>query len=189
MLPLGTPAPDFLLLNPVNNKYESLSQLKSPTATVIMFISNHCPFVKLIKNKLSDIAALYQNTQNTNIKFIAINSNDIENYPEDSPEKMAEDSQLFSYSFPYLFDETQEVARAYQAACTPDFYIFDKDLLCVYRGQFDNSRPGNGISPTGEDLTQALDSIIQNLEVSKDQKPSLGCNIKWKAKTFANSPC
>ncbi len=180
MLPLGTLAPDFFLLNPVTGHYESLSELKlkSDIATVIMFISNHCPFVKLIKTKISEIAHVYQKQ---NIKFIALCSNDIEKYPEDSPENMAQDVKDFNYPFSYLFDETQEVAKAYQAACTPDFYIFDHNLQCIYRGQFDDARPGNGIEPTGKDLTQALDCVLTHQPISQNQKPSLGCNIKWKS--------
>jgi len=177
MLPLGTPAPEFNLLNPVTGTYQSLSELKSDLATVIMFISNHCPFVKLIKPELTKISNFYLNQ---NIKFIAIGSNDIKNYPEDGPEFMAEDSKIFNYPFPYLFDSTQDIAKAYQAACTPDFYIFDKNLKCVYRGQFDDARPGNNIIPTGKDLSRALDLILNHQAVFKDQTPSLGCNIKWK---------
>lgn len=177
MIPLGTLAPDFFLLNPLTGHYESLAELKSDTATVIMFISNHCPYVQLIKAKLAEVARTYQAKK---IKFIAICSNDIEDYPEDSPDKMAEEAQYFNYSFPYLFDETQETAKAYQAACTPDFYIFDHNLQCVYRGQFDDARPGNNIQPSGKDLTQALDCLLNQQPISLQQKPSLGCNIKWK---------
>jgi len=177
MLPLETEAPDFNLLNPVLNQYQSLNQLKSELATVIMFISNHCPFVKLIKLKLTEISNFYLTK---NIKFIAIGSNDIKNYPEDGPDFIIQDSKNFNYPFPYLFDSSQEVAKAYQAACTPDFYIFDQNLKCVYRGQFDDARPGNNIQPTGQDLSRALDLILEGQPIFSDQKPSMGCNIKWR---------
>jgi peroxiredoxin len=177
MLPLGTMAPDFRLLDTVSQKQLSLSDLKSDIATVIMFICNHCPYVKHVQDKLTEVTGQYKEK---GISFIAISSNDVKNYPEDSPEKMKEIANKKGYSFPYLYDETQDVARAYQAACTPDFYIFDKNLKCVYRGQFDDSRPGNNIPVSGKDLKVALDNILQGLPVNAEQKPSIGCNIKWK---------
>jgi len=177
MIPLGSKAPNFNLLNRSFNKYQSLGELRSPLATVIIFICNHCPFVIHINKKLVDIAKKHQSK---GISFIGINSNDYEQYPDDSPEKMVSQSEKCGYSFPYLIDETQEVARAYQAACTPDFYIFDKDLKCVYRGQFDDSRPGSDIPVTGKDLTNSLGSILENKKVEGQQYPSIGCNIKWK---------
>lgn len=177
MIPLGTTAPDFTLPDTVSGKVLSLQLLKSDKATVIMFICNHCPFVKHIRKEL---AALARNYQPKGISFIAISSNDIENYPDDSPEKMALEAKAAGYTFPYLYDETQTVAKAYDAACTPDFYIFDKTLTCVYRGQLDDSRPGNSIPVTGKDIREALDAILTGRPVSKDQKPSIGCNIKWK---------
>jgi len=177
MLPLGTKAPQFKLIDSKTNKILSLNELKSEIATVVMFICNHCPYVIHIKEKLAEVAKVYSAR---GISFIGINSNDIENYPADSPAHMKEDVIQHHYTFPYLFDETQEVARAYQAACTPDFYIFNKDLLCVYRGRFDASTPGNGIDVTGEDLTKAIDAIIDGRAVGEEQHPSMGCNIKWK---------
>ena len=177
MIPLGTQAPDFNLPDTISGEKISLAQLKSSKATIIMFICNHCPFVQYIHEKLTELAREYQAKD---IQFIAINSNDIENYPEDSPKKMREVAKAFNYPFPYLFDETQEVAKAYQAECTPDFYIFDKNLTCVYRGRFDDSTPGRNIPVTGTDLRNALDNILSGKSIDLDQKPSLGCNIKWK---------
>lgn len=178
MLPLGTIAPDFTLLDPVTQQYRSLSELKSTVATVICFICNHCPYVKHIQVELAAVARAYQAR---GIAFIAINANDVTDYPEDSPLKMREVAIQFAYPFPYLYDETQAVAKAYQAACTPDFYIFDKHNACVYRGEFDDSRPGNAIPVTGSSLTQALDCLLNGTPVNVEQKPSMGCNIKWRA--------
>jgi len=177
MLPLKTPAPNFTLLDVVTNKSVSLQTIKSDIATVIMFICNHCPFVQHIQDKLIEIASNYQQK---NIQFIAICSNDSKKYPDDSPKKMRTMAKEKKYSFPYLHDETQQVAKNYRAACTPDFFIFDKNLLCVYRGQFDDSRPGNGIPVTGKDISGALDAILSGQAVNQNQKPSIGCNIKWK---------
>lgn len=177
MLPLGTVAPDFSLPDTLSGKTLSLSDLKSRQATVVMFICNHCPFVIHILQKLVMVAKMYQEK---GISFIAINSNDVDNYPEDSPEKMRVLASTYGFSFPYLFDATQTIAKAYQAACTPDFYIFDQNLACVYRGRFDAATPGNQIAVSGADLTAALDQILAHQSVSADQKPSLGCNIKWK---------
>ncbi|MCX7735107.1 MAG: thioredoxin family protein [Candidatus Kapabacteria bacterium] len=177
MIPLGIKAPSFSLYDVVSDKILSLDELKSNVATVIMFICNHCPFVKHINKKLVEISNYYIEK---GISFIGINSNDIENYPEDSPENMKKQAIELGYKFPYLFDETQDVAKAYDAACTPDFYVFDKNLELVYRGQFDDSRPGNNIQVTGKDLSAALDAIINNKPIDNNQKPSIGCNIKWK---------
>ena len=177
MVPLGFKAPGFKLLNPVTGKYESLNELKSDKATVIMFICNHCPFVKHVNEQLVKLALDYQAK---GVAFIAINSNDVDNYPEDSPVKIKEYATRLKYPFPYLFDETQDVAKAYDAACTPDFYIFDNDMKCVYRGQLDDSRPGNGKPVTGKDIRNALDALLAGKEVMKEQMPSIGCNIKWK---------
>jgi thiol-disulfide isomerase/thioredoxin len=177
MLPLGTIAPDFQLPDVVSGKQYDLIDLASEKATVIMFICNHCPYVKHIQDLLVELAKRYQKK---GIHFIAINSNDVENYPADSPDKMKIEALNHHYSFPYLYDATQKVAKAYQAACTPDFYIFDKQLTCVYRGRFDEATPGNSHPVTGKDLTAALDAILENKAVTQDQKPSLGCNIKWK---------
>lgn len=178
MLPLGTVAPDFTLLDTVSGKKLSLKQLKSSIATVIMFICNHCPYVKHMQRELASLAQEYQQK---GIAFIAISSNDISSHPDDSPQHMQEVAKQFAYPFPYLYDETQEIAKAYQAACTPDFYIFDEKMECVYRGQYDDSRPNNNIPVTGKDIRLALDNILANQPVSTEQKPSIGCNIKWKA--------
>lgn len=177
MIPLGTKAPDFTLFDTVSGKMLSLNELKSSVATVIFFICNHCPFVKHINSGIVNLVNEYQKKE---IRFIAINSNDVTKYPEDSPEKMAETAQQCHYSFPYLFDETQAVAKAYNAACTPDFYIFNAEMKCVYRGQLDDSRPGNDIPVTGKDIREALNCILEGKSVSLNQKPSIGCNIKWK---------
>lgn len=178
MMPLGTKAPDFELLDTTTDNKVTLQSLKSDKATVIMFISNHCPYVKHIQKGLVDIANEYQPK---GVKFIAICSNDINDYPEDGPNEMKKVAKQLNYPFPYLFDETQKVAKAYDAACTPDFYIFDKDLACVYRGRFDESSPGKQNVPvTGKDLRHALDAILHGKPVDSNQKPSHGCNIKWK---------
>jgi len=177
MLPLGTLAPDFHLPNPVTGTTENLQQLKSQVATLIMFICNHCPFVKHIKDEL---AKLGQDYISRGVSIIAINSNDVANYPEDSPEQMKIVAKQWNLNFPYLFDETQAVAKLYDAACTPDFYLFDNQMKCVYRGQLDDSRPGNDIPVTGKDLRAALDALLAGQPIDFEQKPSLGCNIKWK---------
>lgn len=178
MLPLGTKAPAFALLDVLTDKPVSLPQAGKYQSTVIMFICNHCPYVKHVNAQLVQLARDYMHQ---NIYFIAINSNDIDSYPDDAPDKMKENAQLLGYPFPYLFDETQEVAAAYQAKCTPDFYVFDEELSLVYRGQLDDSRPGNAIPVTGKSIREALDHILANQPVpSENQKPSLGCNIKWK---------
>lgn len=178
MMPLGTIAPDFTLLEVVSGQPRSLLALKSKIATVIMFICNHCPYVKHIQAELVAVAKDYQPK---GVSVIAISSNDVENYPDDSPAKMRELALQMGFNFPYLYDETQEVAKSYQAACTPDFYIFDGDLHCVYRGQFDDARPKNDIPVTGKDLRTALDAILAGRPVDPEQKPSIGCNIKWKS--------
>ncbi|OAI48199.1 alkyl hydroperoxide reductase [Gammaproteobacteria bacterium SCGC AG-212-F23] len=177
MLPLGTIAPDFNLLDTCNKTMVSLRDHSTAFATVILFICNHCPYVKLIQKKLVEVSQYYQQK---NIRFIAINSNDVEKYPADSPEKMQETAKEYHYSFPYLYDNTQEVAKAYHAACTPDFFVFDKALQCVYRGRFDEATPGNRKEVTGKDLCHALDHILAGKEVNQEQFPSVGCNIKWK---------
>lgn len=177
MFPLGKEAPDFALPDVISEKTVSLKDVQSSVATVIMFICNHCPYVKHVQNQLVQLANEYIPK---GISFVAINSNDVKQYPDDSPEKMKEVAEKLQYPFPYLFDETQETAKAYQAACTPDFYVFDGELKCVYRGQLDDSRPGNDIPVTGESIRTALDQIISGEPVTVTQKPSLGCNIKWK---------
>jgi len=177
MIPLGSTAPDFILPDVVISTEMSLEDLKSDTATVIMFICNHCPYVKHVQSGLVELANDYITK---GVSFIAINSNDAVNYPEDSPENMKAVAERFEYPFPYLFDESQEIAKAYDAACTPDFFIYDNALKLVYRGQMDDSRPGNGIPVTGKDIRAALDEILAGNELSTDQLPSIGCNIKWK---------
>jgi len=177
MLPLGFQAPNFRLLDTISGNEFELKDLASEKATVIMFISNHCPFVKHVNEQMVKLANDYIPK---GISFIAIGSNDVINYPEDSPEKMTEYAQKLKYPFAYLYDETQEIAKAYDAACTPDFYIFDKDKKCVYRGQLDDSRPGNGKPVTGKDIRAALDAILSNTAIDPKQMPSIGCNIKWK---------
>jgi peroxiredoxin len=177
MLPLGTKAPDFSLPDTVQNRIISLTDVASKTATVIMFICNHCPYVKLIQNKIVEVADSYQKQ---GISFIAINANDAEKYPADNPDNMKKNAEHLGFSFPYLYDESQEVARAYQAACTPDFYIFDRDLHCVYRGRFDSATPGNGHAVTGNELCNALDALLAGDIIAQDQQASVGCNIKWK---------
>ncbi|PHS04279.1 MAG: thioredoxin family protein [Kordia sp.] len=177
MLALKTKAPDFTLLDTKSNNTLHLNQLKGDKATVIMFICNHCPFVIHVNPELVKLANEYYKK---GINFIAISSNDAINYPQDGPELMHQHAIDNNYPFPYLYDETQEVAKAYDAACTPDFYIFDKNLELSYRGQLDNSRPGNNIPLTGEDIRKALDNTLSNTPITPNQKPSLGCNIKWK---------
>ena len=173
----GTKAPDFNLLNTVNNTFLSLENAKGENGTVIMFICNHCPFVIHVNTELVKMANAYQQK---GINFIAISANDVENYPQDSPELMTQLAKDENYPFPYLYDETQEVAKAYDAACTPDFYVFDADLKAIYHGQLDNSRPGNGIVVTGVDLRNSIDNLLENKPAIENQKPSMGCGIKWK---------
>ena len=178
MLPLGTKAPSFTLLDTVSEKTLSLDLLKGEMGTVIMFICNHCPFVIHVNPEIVKMAKEYQKK---GIEFIAISSNDVVNYPQDAPHLMKKMAQEANYTFPYLYDETQEVAKAYDAACTPDFYLFDKSLRLVYRGQLDDSRPGNRIPVTGMDLRNALEALLDGNEINPLQKPSIGCNIKWVA--------
>jgi len=177
MIPLGSKAPDFSLLDTVSGKVLSLHDLKSDKATIIIFICNHCPFVKHVNKELVRLANAYIPK---GISFIAISSNDVINHPEDSPDKMKFNAQEQGYPFPYLYDESQQVARVYDAACTPDFFIYDKDLKLAYRGQLDDSRPSNGIPVTGKDIRAALDLLLNGKPVPFEQKPSIGCNIKWK---------
>ncbi len=177
MLALGTKAPDFTLTDTVTNDLVSLQNIKGEKGTVVMFICNHCPFVIHVNEEIVRIANDYRVQ---GFGFVAISSNDVENYPQDGPKEMWKTARKNNYSFPYLYDETQEVAKAYDAACTPDFYLFDADLKLIYRGQLDDSRPGNGIPVNGRDLRQAVDAVLRNAKVSEDQKPSIGCNIKWK---------
>lgn len=178
MMPLGTPAPEFCLPDTVSGKEVCLSDVRGETATVVMFICNHCPFVKHIQDEL---VRLGQEYPARGVSLVAVSSNDAVQYPEDSPENMKALAVSLGYTFPYLYDETQQAARLYDAACTPDFYVFDQALECVYRGQLDDSRPGNDIPVTGESLRLALDALLAGQSVDPEQKPSVGCNIKWKA--------
>lgn len=177
MLALGTEAPAFALIDACTQELITLDKHKGKVATVIAFICNHCPYVKHINHELPKLA---KDFSDKDISFLAINANDIDRYPDDAPENMQRIAQEFGYGFPYLYDETQEVALAYQARCTPDFYVFDHGLRLVYRGQLDDSRPSNSIPVTGEYIRRALHSLIKNEPITVEQKPSLGCNIKWK---------
>jgi len=178
MIPLGTPAQDFTLPDAITGSSFSLEELKGDNATVIMFICNHCPFVIHVVDQLISLPLDYMLK---GISFTAVSSNDIISYPQDSPGKMREFGKKHGFSFPYLYDESQDVARSYSAACTPDFFIFNKDMRLVYRGQMDNSRPGNNIPVTGSDIRNALDRVIEGKEVDPVQRPSIGCSIKWKS--------
>ncbi len=177
MIPLGTEAPDFSLTDTISGEILSLSGIRGKEATVIMFICNHCPYVLHIIEGLTAIPVDYHNR---GISFIAISSNDIISYPQDSPQNMTRFAEKHNFTFPYLFDSGQDVARSYGAACTPDFFIFGKDMRLVYRGQMDNSRPGNNIPVTGTDIRNTLDRLLTGEKVDPVQRPSIGCNIKWK---------
>ncbi len=176
MLPLGTPAPDFRLPQP-DGKVVTLSELRGAPALLVAFICNHCPYVKHIRSGLAQVAKDYKPR---GVVVVGISANDVANYPADSPAKMAEEAKSAGYIFPYLYDETQGVAKAYRAACTPDFYVFDQEQRLVYRGQFDDSRPGNGLPVTGKDVRAALDAVLMHKLLTGTQRPSIGCNIKWK---------
>ena len=177
MIPLGTTAPDFKLLDTITGDLITYEDIKGERGTVIMFICNHCPFVIHVSEEIVRLANDYRAQ---GFGFVAISSNDVDNYPQDGPVNMRKTAEKNRYTFPYLYDETQEVAKAYDAACTPDFYLFDSESKLIYRGQLDDSRPGNGIPVNGRDLRQALDAVLRNAKVSEHQKPSIGCNIKWK---------
>jgi peroxiredoxin len=176
MLPLGTVAPGFRLSD-TDGKTVSLDEFKEAPALLVAFICNHCPYVKHVRHELARLGKEYQGK---GVAVVAISSNDVNNYPDDSPKMMAKEKAEVGYTFPYLYDESQQIALAYKAACTPDFYVFDKDQKLVYRGQLDGSRPGNPIPITGKDLRAALDAALAGTPVSDDQRPSIGCNIKWK---------
>ena len=176
MLTLGTPAPNFSLPD-IEGNIVSLADFEESPALLVIFMCNHCPFVKHV---LSDLVRLAREYQAKGVAVVGINSNDVANYPEDSPEMMAKLVEEAGFTFPYLYDETQEVAKAYQASCTPDFFLFDKESKLAYRGQMDDSRPGNNIPITGLDLIKAMNAVPAGREVSTEQKPSIGCNIKWK---------
>jgi len=177
MLKLGTTAPDFSLLN-VDGRLVSKQDFVGRPALLVMFICNHCPFVKHIADELTRLG---QDYQARDVAIVAINSNDVSSHPEDSPERMIHEVEERGYTFPYLFDENQEVAQAYHAACTPDFFLFDGQQRLVYRGQLDDSRPQSGIPVTGRDLRAALDAVLAGQPAPATQKPSIGCNIKWRA--------
>lgn len=177
MLPLGTKAPAFSLPDTVSGRTIGFGDAKGALATVVMFICNHCPYVKHVNPELVRVARDYGKR---GVGFVAISSNDAKNYPEDAPEKMKENARANSYPFPYLYDESQAVAKSYQAACTPDFFVFDAKQHLIYRGRLDESSPGNGKPLTGADLRMALEALLNDKPVSPDQFPSMGCNIKWK---------
>lgn len=176
-IPLGFTAPDFSLPDTVSGNTLSLNDLRSDKATVVMFICNHCPYVEHVNEAL---VALANDYIPKGVAFVAISSNDASAYPADSPAQMKVNAEQLGYPFPYLYDESQEVAKAYTAECTPDFNIFDGAMKCMYRGQLDASRPGNGLPVTGEDMRQALDTLLAGGQVSPEQIPSIGCSIKWK---------
>ena len=176
MLPLGTLAPVFSLPDSVSGATLTLHNVRGERGTVVMFICNHCPYVKHVNDELVRVASDYGKR---GVGFVAISSNDAEHYPDDAPDKMKEAARRLKYPFPYLYDESQDVARAYQAACTPDLYLFDAGLRLVYRGQLDASRPGKGTAD-GRDLRRVMDALLAGHPVNPDQKPSVGCNIKWK---------
>jgi len=178
MMPLGTQAPDFTLPDTISGKTLGLQQLKGKKGTLVMFICNHCPYVKHIKDALAKLGKDYKDS---GISIIAINSNDAVKYPDDAPDNMTLFSKQNGFVFPYLYDESQSVAKSYGGACTPDLFLFDGNLKCVYRGQFDDSRPGNNIPVTGKDLRAAMDQLIAGKAIDAKQTPSIGCNIKWKA--------
>ncbi len=176
MLPLGSSAPDFRLPD-TQGRQVGLADFQAAPALVVVFMCNHCPYVKHIRSALAQLARDYSPR---GVALVGINANDVANYPEDSPARMAEEAKSAGYTFPDLSDETQQVAKAYRAACTPDFFLFDRDRKLVYRGQFDDSRPGSSLPPTGKDLRAALDAVLAGRQVAAVQKPSIGCNIKWK---------
>lgn len=177
MLDLGTQAPDFQLSEPATGRSVSLADFEGMPALLVIFMCNHCPFVKHIAVALAELVRGYQPK---GLAVVGISANNAEKYPDDSPEKMAEEVKSRGYVFPYLYDETQGVAKAYKAACTPDFFLFDKERKLVYRGQFDESRPGGSLPATGQDLRVAVDAVLSDRPISSEQRPSIGCNIKWK---------
>jgi peroxiredoxin len=177
MLPLGTKAPDFSLIN-VDATTVSLADLSEANALLVVFMCNHCPYVIHVAPEIARLAAEYQQK---GVAVVGISSNDASQYPQDSPEQMVHEAESRGYTFPYLFDEDQSVAKAYRAACTPDFFLFDHDQRLVYRGQLDSSRPKTDVPVTGEDLRAAIDAVLNSMPIPEPQKPSLGCNIKWKS--------
>ena len=178
MLALGTTAPDFELPDVVTGRTVSIRDFDGRRALLVMFICRHCPYVRHVRDEL---ARLGRDFAESDLAIVAISSNDPDEYPEDAPESLAEEARKAGYAFPYLFDETQEVAKAYTAACTPDFFLFDADRALAYRGQLDNSRPSNGLPVTGEDLRAAIDAVLSGGPIAQDQRASIGCGIKWRA--------
>jgi peroxiredoxin len=176
MLELGTKAPDFSLPDTVSGDTVSLGDI-TQDALLVIFMSNHCPYVKHVQRGLADLRRDYDEGD---VAIVGISANDVENYPDDSPEELARIAKEMGYGFPVLYDETQEVAKAYTAACTPDFFLFDADRALVYRGQMDSSRPKSGEAVTGEDLRAAMDALLAGDEITSEQRPSIGCSIKWK---------
>ena len=179
MLPLGMSASDFNLPD-IKGDMVSLADFKESSALLVIFMCNHCPFVKHVLHVMVDLIKKYQAKV---VAVVGINSNDVVNFPEDGPKKMAKVAKKAGFTFPYLFDESQKVAKAYHVACTPDFFIFDKEIKLVYHGQMDDSRPGSEVPVTGVDLIKAMDAVLAGRDISNDQKPSMGCNIKWKQET------
>ena len=177
MLELGTTAPDFALMDVATGRTVRRDDFRGQKGLLVMFICTHCPYVKHIEKGLAQLGSDYAGK----LGIVAISSNDAQNYPDDSPEGLKKQAQRLGFMFPYLYDETQAVARAYDAACTPDIYLFDENFKLVYRGQFDGARPGNNVAVTGQDLRTALDAVLRGEKPSVDQKASIGCNIKWKA--------
>jgi peroxiredoxin len=178
MLPLGTRAPGFALVNAIDGRTTSLEDVRGKRVLLVMFICNHCPFVVHVRDELTKLATDYLSRE---VGIVAINANSSKTHPQDAPEAMKRLALQLGWSFPFLFDETQEVAKAYRAACTPDFYLFDASFRLVYRGQLDDARPGNGVPVTGMHLRAAMDAVLEGRPVSETQKPSVGCNIKWNA--------
>ena len=178
MIALGTTAPTFDLEDVTTGERRSLNQVRGEHGLLVMFICRHCPFVMYVEK---EIASIGKDFAGKGVGIVAISSNDAETHPDDAPESLKRQAEKLEFKFPYLYDETQEVAKAYDATCTPDFFLFDKDLKLVYRGQLDDSRPGNTIPVTGRDVRTALNSLLAGEPVSTEQKPSIGCNIKWKA--------
>ena len=177
MMPLGTKAPEFELPDAVSGATVSITDFSDKKALLVMFICNHCPYVQHVRSELARLGSDYKDTD---LGIVAISSNDIDAYPTDSPEMMKAEAEEQGYEFPYLFDEDQSIAAAYTAMCTPDFFLFGEDRALVYRGQLDSSRPGNEVPVTGEDLRAAIDATLAGEQVSQEQKPSIGCSIKWK---------
>ncbi len=177
MLALGTLAPNFKLPDVISGNMVSLDDFKDKKALLVMFICRHCPYVQHVKEEIAKIGQEYKKKD---MGIVAISANDINSYPEDSPESLKKMARELNFSFLYLYDKSQEIAKAYTAACTPDFFLFDKERKLVYRGQLDDSRPGNNVPVTGKDLREAIDAVLQDKPINPNQKPSMGCNIKWK---------